>query len=96
MTKTEYMAAKLSDEVNMGHLEEVERLLEQGVDINCKNSIGNTPLMEAVRTGQAEMVRLLLNSGADTVVTNYYGQTAQEMAAQMQDMNLHMAFLLKM
>lgn len=95
MIEAEYMAAKLSDEVNMGHLEEVERLLKQGADINCKNPIGNTPLMEAVYTGQVEMILLLLNFGADTSVTDYYGMTAQEMAAQRQDMSLHMVFLMR-
>ena len=82
MTENEYIAAKLSNELNMGHIEEVERLLEQGADINCKDALGNTPLMEAAYTGQPDMVRLLIKAGADAAARNIFGRTARRLAEE--------------
>ncbi len=82
MIEIERMAAKLSDEVNMGHVEEVKHLLEQGADINCKNALGNTPLMEAAYTGQPDMVRLLMQAGTDAAARNLFGRTARRLAEE--------------
>lgn len=85
MTPEEYRIAELDDEVCMGHLENVQRLLEAGAAVNGRNRGGHTPLMAAPHTGQPEMVRLLLRFGADAALTNNdpafsYGETAPQLA----------------
>ncbi len=48
-----------------GQLEEIERRLAAGDEIDAGNRIGYTPLMEAAREGHAEVVAHLLAAGAD-------------------------------
>ena len=38
-----WLISKLHDEVNMGHLQIVRQLLEQGADVNGKDPLGSTP-----------------------------------------------------
>ena len=82
MEQSRRIIAHLNDEVNMGNLENVVRLIEQGADVNRRDVLGNTPLMAAAYTGQADMVRLLLARGADKFLQGFDGKTAREMAEQ--------------
>lgn len=84
MTSGKWLTIKLDDEVNMGHLENVRRLLQQGADVNGRNAMGDTPLIAAARTEQADMVRLLLEFGADRAATCFiWGKTASQRAHEL-------------
>jgi ankyrin repeat protein len=62
-----------------GDFKRVQDLLDQGVDVDAKNSEGATALWETVlRAGSKEsclMPRLLLNRGADPNIKDKYGRT---------------------
>jgi len=84
MTSGKWLTIKLDDEVNMGHLENVRRLLQQGADVNGRNAMGDTPLIAAAHTGGADMVRLLLEFGADGTMTDLiFGRTASQWAHEL-------------
>jgi ankyrin repeat protein len=60
----------------------VDRLLaSDGIDVNCSDSIGCTPLMEAGRNADAEIVRALLAKGAKLEVRDGRGRRAIHLAA---------------
>jgi ankyrin repeat protein len=71
-----------------GNLEEVERLLDNGANINEKREDGITALMGAAFEGHQDVVSFLLAKGADVHVRddNVYGRsggaTACDLAAQ--------------
>ena len=67
---------------NSGHLEEVERLLNEGADINSRASNGMTPLILASWMGHTEVVGLLLRKGADVSAKTNIGSTALKLAAE--------------
>ncbi len=48
-----------------GSVAQVQALLNLGVDPNVKDSLGETPLMKAVRNGHLRVADVLLNAGAD-------------------------------
>ena len=83
MTDQECLLLKLQDEVNMGHLEVVQQLIEQGADVNGKDALGNTPLMAAAYTGQDDMVGILLASGADITAKGFDSKTAKDLAQEL-------------
>ncbi len=84
MTNDKRLIPELDDEVNMGHLENVRQLLQQGADVNGRNALDDTPLLAAAHTGQADMVRLLLKFGADRAATSFiYGKTASQWAYEL-------------
>ena len=65
-----------------GDKEEVERLIEQGADLNAKNDDGQTPLHLTIlnkRAGQARWV--LITQGADVNAKTNDGTTPLMMAA---------------
>ena len=58
----------------MGNVEMIEYLVEQGADINEKNSEGTTPLMQCILRNQSkECVSVLLRLGADINVQDKDG-----------------------
>ena len=54
----------------------VEMLLRRRVEVNCKDSDGVTPLIEAALSDREDIVRLLLEQGADVHPKDKYGFTA--------------------
>ncbi|MFQ3621603.1 MAG: ankyrin repeat domain-containing protein [Spirochaetales bacterium] len=61
---------------NLGKI--AEKLLSQGVEVNQRDLMGNTPLHKAVR--YPEMVKLLLDKGADINAQNLLGETPLHIA----------------
>jgi len=56
-------------------------LLHDAVPVDCRDAIGETPLMKAAQRGDIEMVKLFLLYGADPRLQNKFGQTALLIAA---------------
>ena len=54
----------LHDAAREGSLQDVERLLSGGADVNESNEYGETPLHLAARCGSLEVVKFLLENGA--------------------------------
>ncbi|XP_066901315.1 putative ankyrin repeat protein RF_0381 [Halyomorpha halys] len=52
----------------------LEVLLEKGMDVNKKNHLHETPLLQAVRAGNVSGVRILLENGADITILPEGGQ----------------------
>jgi uncharacterized protein len=65
-----------------GERENVQALLQQGVDINVKDASGWTALIYAAAKGDAAIVKALLDRSADINAKDTAGYTALQAAAQ--------------
>ncbi len=64
-----------------GSVEIMSFLLEDGCDINARDSYGNTPLMCAVNADRIDMVAYLVKQpNIQISMKNYYGETAGSIA----------------
>lgn len=63
-----------------GNLNEVVRLLEQGVDPNSRGKGGGTALHKAAKKGHLEIVQLLVFKGANPALPNSKGRSALDVA----------------
>src|SRR6185437_11656257 len=60
---------------------EVRQMLAAGADVNVRDSLGGTPLLDAAWAGNLEITKLLLAGGADVNVRrDRTGSTALEYA----------------
>ena len=59
-----------------GELENVKKLLDEGVDVNIRDNDGWTPLMDAVLFGRLDIIDELVNRGADIDVVDNDGMSA--------------------
>lgn len=59
-----------------GRPELIRRLIKEGLDVNCQDSEGATPLQVAVQRGEVAGVRALLANGADPDIKDKYGKSA--------------------
>jgi ankyrin repeat protein len=73
--------ATLPVAAELGDLDEVQRLVNKGADINAKDDEGATALINACAQGHADVARLLLKNGADVNAENRYAWTALIVAA---------------
>jgi ankyrin repeat protein len=64
------------------HLEIARLLIDQGADVNARQSDGFTALHGAAQNGQIEMIQLLLAHGADTSARGEGGMTALDYASR--------------
>ncbi|HTM64114.1 MAG TPA: ankyrin repeat domain-containing protein [Gammaproteobacteria bacterium] len=67
--------------VKTGNLPELSRILLFRIDLEMKNQIGNTPLIEAAMNNQVNVVRLLLNHDAKLEAQGHAGFTALNASA---------------
>ena len=51
---------------NSGDIESLQRLLDSGLDINCRSKAGLTPWLAARLKGQTDLIAFLAGKGADT------------------------------
>ena len=71
----------LHDAVREGDTDLIEKLLENGADIEAKDQYGNTALTTAALYGRQSIVECLLDRGADIEAKDQYGRTALLLAA---------------
>ena len=64
-----------------GNVFVAEALLDSGCSINCANSIGYTPLMDATEKGHEEVVKKLILAGSNVGMQTASGNTALHLAA---------------
>ena len=76
MTKQEKLNDKLIKNAELGNLEQVKYLIEQGTDINAKDYGGNTALTESSYEGHLDIVKYLIENGADINTKGANGYTA--------------------
>ena len=74
------MSPEWEDAVRRGRIEELQRLLAAGSDIDARDRHGQTALMRAARDGHCEMVEWLLQRGAARNHTAKYGLSALMLA----------------
>ena len=63
----------------------VQLILDRGVDTNCRNSDGQTPLMLAAQYSTLEIVQLLMNTGAKINIKDIFGLKAYDHARHNRD-----------
>jgi hypothetical protein len=82
MTTKHLGATRLMFASEMGHLNVVQLLVDEGADINAKSNNGLTALMIASGIGHREIVQLLIAEGADVNAKKDNGETALMLASQ--------------
>ncbi|WP_174481449.1 ankyrin repeat domain-containing protein [Spiroplasma endosymbiont of Danaus chrysippus] len=75
----------LIETVEVGDLEALKVLLENGADVNYEDRDGNTSLMQTVEYGFLEVVKVLLENGADVNYENRYCYTFLMWVAEIGD-----------
>lgn len=59
-----------------GWTERIDRQLAKGVDVNCRDRFGDSPLLAAAATDKVEAARQLLGAGTDPTLRNRRQETA--------------------
>lgn len=65
----------LMDASSRGDIDLVNRLIDDGTDVNVKNNGGETPLLFASEKGRLDVMKALVRAGADVNVKNGDGNT---------------------
>ncbi len=68
--------AMLFDLVKNNDCKAIEILINEGVNINAKNDLGDTPLILAAEKGYMDIVKILLGNGADPTIVDSGGCSA--------------------
>jgi ankyrin repeat protein len=66
----------------------VSSLLDQGADVDARNSAGQTPLLAAAQNGHVKAMEILLSRGADVDAQDDRGRTALMVAAGADDVKM--------
>jgi ankyrin repeat protein len=74
-------AGSIHDAAKSGDLEQIQRLVVKGVDVNEQTTRDETPLIIAALAGKGEVVNYLLQRGADINAKSASGLTALHAAA---------------
>lgn len=74
------MQANWREAAISGNVATLNRLLDEGIDINCRDRYGQTALMLASVHGRDDAVRCLLDHAADPDVTAKYSLSALMLA----------------
>ncbi len=74
------MVSELLAAASAGDVEGARALFEKGVDLNAKDSFGNTALIYAAAGGHLALARWLVENGAQANVRNQIGVTALQRA----------------
>lgn len=78
-TVQNYRGEELLQAAAQGHLTEVNKLLDQGVDVNFEDyDGGRTALFYATCNGHRDVVKLLLRRGADVRIKDHDGRIAAD------------------
>lgn len=72
----EKLNSELDDAIGRSNLEEVRSLLEDGADIEYRDPLGWSPLINAAWVAADDIVELLISKGADVHYKNPEGHTA--------------------
>lgn len=72
----DYEKPAIVEFASSGNLDEVKKLLDNGIDPNSQDGRGWSPLMWAAAEGHLHVVELLLEHGADPNIINYLGRSA--------------------
>ena len=78
----EKKSSPIHDAAEAGNLQEVQRLINEGVDINAVDKHGWTPLHWAVHKQNMKLTKFLFESGADVNIEDNYGRSAFYWASQ--------------
>ena len=68
-----HAASPLADAIQNGRLDEADRLLDAGADINATQSDGSTALLWAVYRNESRLAERLIDAGADVTMANRFG-----------------------
>ncbi|KAI3646088.1 hypothetical protein MP228_009016 [Amoeboaphelidium protococcarum] len=79
---------KLQMKARAGILNDVQKLIELGADVNARDHAGYTPLSEAVNNGHYDVVKVLLENGADVNNHGLDGETALHEAVKRLDVDI--------
>jgi uncharacterized protein len=78
-----HLESNLMEVSRIGDYLAVDRYLNEGADVNCRDKDGLTPMIWAAIQGHEEVVRLLLERGGDLEAKNHNGDTALMWASLM-------------
>jgi len=78
---------------SIGDVVGVDEMLQQGLDVNQRDSVGNTPLLFAARYGRTPLVDYLLEHGANVDAETFSGITSLQETIRRGNMNVLRALL---
>ena len=71
---------ELHRRIKGGHIVELNREFDAGIDPNLKNRFGWTLLMLAALKGRMDVIDLLISRDADPLAKNQFGDSAESLA----------------
>jgi len=78
-----YKETDLDLAIRRGDIDTVKDLIKSGVNINKKNSLGDTPLITATLCGHINIIKKLIKSGVNINKKNSLGDTPLNLAKRL-------------